>query len=414
MRVVGLITEYNPFHNGHLHHLRESLVSARADASVAIMSGHFLQRGEPALVDKWVRTEMALAAGVDLVLELPTAFACNSAPHFAMGAIQSLQALGVVDAVCFGSESGDLALLDTIASVLVHRHQEIEARTTARLRDGVNYPAARAEILAAFLPEVPAGVLGSSNNILGVAYLKALRTIGSRIAPYTIKRRGAGYHETEVVGRVASATGIRKRLNEGATIDGLLPRSCVEILARAIDSGQSLDTERLFVAMQTPLLQGPEALQEIYLVEDGLERRLSVASQQAASFDALVTAINSRQWTRTRIQRALMAVLLQIKTMEMTAFLQTGPLYLRVLGHSDRGRQVLSRARRRKTLPMVADPARATHTLRKFYRNRSTLPKLATEMLHLDLRATRLYGLLQKNRPAGSLNQDYYQPVRQV
>ena len=107
MRIVGLITEYNPFHNGHLHHLQESLRVADADASVAVMSGHFLQRGEPALLDKWARAEMALAAGVDLVLELPFSFACNSAPHFARGAVQSLNALGVVDALCFGSEAGE-------------------------------------------------------------------------------------------------------------------------------------------------------------------------------------------------------------------------------------------------------------------------------------------------------------------
>ncbi len=134
MRTVGLITEYNPFHNGHLHHLQESLRCTGADASVAVMSGHFLQRGEPALVDKWVRTEMALAAGVDLVLELPFPFACNSAPHFAMGAVRTLNALGVVDTLCFGSETGEVPPLQEIAQLLVDRSDAIDKGTRERLR----------------------------------------------------------------------------------------------------------------------------------------------------------------------------------------------------------------------------------------------------------------------------------------
>ena len=218
MRAVGLVTEYNPLHNGHLHHLRESLRMTGADASVVVMSGHFLQRGEPALADKWVRTEMALAAGVDLVFELPFAFACNSAPHFAMGAVQSLNALGVVDSLCFGSEAGELAQLDRVASVLIERQGELERLTATRLRDGVSYPAARSSVVAGFLPELPPDILASPNNILGIEYLKALRSSGSQLVPYTIKRLGAGYHDTDVTTQVASATGIRKMIAEGKDV----------------------------------------------------------------------------------------------------------------------------------------------------------------------------------------------------
>ena len=131
MRTVGLITEYNPFHNGHLHHLQESLRVADAEASVAVMSGHFLQRGEPALIDKWARAEMALAAGVDLVLELPFSFACNSAPHFARGAVQSLNGLGVVDALCFGSEAGEVSSLQTVAQLLVEHAADYRGGNTS-------------------------------------------------------------------------------------------------------------------------------------------------------------------------------------------------------------------------------------------------------------------------------------------
>ncbi|MBW2503196.1 MAG: nucleotidyltransferase family protein, partial [Deltaproteobacteria bacterium] len=140
MRAVGLITEYNPFHNGHHYHLQESLKITGAEASVAIMSGHFLQRGEPALLDKWSRTDMALAGGVDLVLELPFPFACNSAPHFAKAAIQALDGLGVVDALCFGSEVGTIEPLQTVAECLINQDEKIMSWTKRRLRDGLSFP----------------------------------------------------------------------------------------------------------------------------------------------------------------------------------------------------------------------------------------------------------------------------------
>ncbi len=197
MRVVGLITEYNPFHNGHLHHLRESLRITGADASVAIMSGHFLQRGEPALLDKWARTEMALAAGVDLVLELPFPFACNSAPCFARGAVQSLDALGVVDALCFGSESGDLDPLERLARLLIERADEIAAATASRLRRGVSYPAARAAVIAGMAPGLSPDLIASPNNILGIEYLRALQLTASPMRAFTLTkaRRRLSQHQ---------------------------------------------------------------------------------------------------------------------------------------------------------------------------------------------------------------------------
>src|SRR6056297_1555341 len=140
MSTVGLITEYNPFHNGHLHHLRESLKTASAEVAVAVMSGHFLQRGEPALVDKWTRTEMALAAGVDLGVELSLPWACSSAPDFARGGVQAISVLGGVDAFCFGSETGELAPLQGCAEWLCEQEPEVKIRTADLLRQGKNYP----------------------------------------------------------------------------------------------------------------------------------------------------------------------------------------------------------------------------------------------------------------------------------
>lgn len=411
MRTVGLITEYNPFHNGHLHHLQESLRCTGADAGVAVMSGHFLQRGEPALVDKWIRTEMALVAGVDLVLELPFPFACNSAPHFAMGAVLTLNALGVVDTLCFGSESGEMAPLQEIAQLLIDRSDAIEEGTRKRLRHGVSYPVARAEVLLELSPGLSLETMASPNNILGIEYLRALQTTSSPIQAFTIPRLGAGYHSTDVTGHIASATGIRKLVSEGSKIDHLLPDACRKILKEALDEGSSLDYGRLFTSLQTFLLQEVECLSGIYQVEDGLEQRLVNAAMTSTNYAELTDTIKSRHWTLTRIQRILSYVLLQITNDEMRDFLQQGPMYLRLLGATEKGREVLAKARAKRVLPMISDPARAKATLRRFYSDRPESCRLAERMLNCDLRATRLYGLLQVSQQKVHRNQDFFQAV---
>ena len=412
MRIVGLITEYNPFHNGHLHHLQESLRVTGADAGVAVMSGHFLQRGEPALVDKWVRTKMALAAGVDLVLELPFPFACNSAPYFAMGAVQTLNALGVVDTLCFGSESGEVAPLQKIAHLLVDRSDAIEEGTRKRLRQGVSYPAARVEVMAELAPDLSLETIASPNNILGIEYLRALQVTASSIQAFTIPRLGADYHSTDVSGHIASATGIRKLVAGGDKFDHLLPADCRKILKQALGEGRYLDYGRLFTSLQTFLLQEVESLRSLYQVGDGLEQRLVDAAMAATNYADLADSIKSRHWTLTRIQRILSYVLLQVTNGEMHGFLQQGPMYLRLLGATEKGREVLSRARAKRSLPMISDPARAKATLRRFYSNQPELCHLAERMLGCDLRATRIYGLLQATQQKIHRNQDFFQAVR--
>lgn len=410
MRTVGLIVEYNPFHNGHLHHLQESLRITAADACVAVMSGHFLQRGELALVDKWVRTEMALAAGIDLILELPFPFACNSAPHFAMGAVRTLNSLGVVDTLCFGSEAGETVSLQAIAKLLVDRSDAIESGTRERLRQGVSYPVARAEVISELAPGLPSRLIASPNNILGIEYLRALQVTASPIRAFTIPRLGSGYHSTDVSGDIASATGIRKLIDEGGKIDQLLPVVCRRILKEALGKGRSLDHGRLFTSLQTFLLQEVASLRDLYQVEDGLEQRLVDAAMTATSYTDLADSIKARHWTLTRIQRILSYVLLQVTNAEMRDYLQQGPMYLRLLGASEKGREVLARARAKRTLPMISDPARAKATLRRFYSDRPELCRLAERMLNCDLRATRLYGLLQVTQQNVHYNQDFFQP----
>ena len=333
MRAVGLITEYNPFHNGHLHHLRESLRLSGADVSVAIMSGHFLQRGEPALCDKWARAEMALAAGVDLVVELPLPWACSSAPDFARGGVQGLSRLGGVASLCFGSELGYLEPLQRCADFLAEEAESVAGQTAKLLRRGMTYPQARAVVLAAGTKTAPdAATLAAPNNILGIEYLKALKELPDSLAPLTIPRIGAGYHDLQPgQNGIASATGIRRQLAAGDPVDSLVPAPVAAILERALCSGQMFAAERYFEQLLGQIFRNTQELDRYWLVDDGIERRLLDGAERAADLEDLIACVKSRQLTRTRVQRLLVSVLLGLEKAAVRELLNAGPRYLHLL-----------------------------------------------------------------------------------
>lgn len=413
MRTVGLITEYNPFHNGHLHHLRESLKLAAAEVSVAVMSGHFLQRGEPALVDKWVRTEMALAAGVDVVIELPLPWACSSAPDFARGGVQALNALAGIDALCFGSEAGELTLLQQCADSLLQHGTEIARQTSRLLREGLNYPQARAKLLADYLPgALEAETLASPNNILGIEYLKALRQTASAIEPLTIQRIGAGYHDTGIGAQnIASATGIRKLLAEERSVELLIPALSQAPLQAALREGRCVSAARYGQLLLAQIIREAENLCDYWLVENGIENRLTAAAEQVVELADLISEIKTRQLTRTRIQRLLVSVFLGIKKDQAEDFFRAGPSYLHLLGVSKNGAAFLAATRKKRSLPLVQNFSRIHQQLKRFYATGSAEHERAQRQLSLELLATKLYTLLVRDWSGGSRNRDFYQDI---
>ena len=250
MKAVGLVTEYNPFHNGHLYHLQQSRRQSGADVSVAVMSGHFLQRGEPALLDKWLRARMALNSGVDLVVELPLPWACNSAPTFADGAIFSLQQCRV-DTVCFGSESGSLEALSQASEWLRDHSELIDQESRKLLRQGKTWPQSRSGVAKqSKVAPVIQEALQHPNNILGLEYLRALAELKDPMMPLTIKRIGAGYHEEAVINELASATGIRARVAKGDSVNEFMPETVSSILSTALHSGMTAHQESLFQLLE--------------------------------------------------------------------------------------------------------------------------------------------------------------------
>ncbi|OXM15950.1 nucleotidyltransferase [Paenibacillus herberti] len=417
MRSVGLIVEYNPFHNGHAYHLQKSKEAAGAETAVAVMSGHFLQRGEPALMDKWARTRTALEGGCDLVLELPLAYSVQPAEWFAYGAVSVLESTGVVDAFCFGSESGELAPLRRAASMLAAETDGFRALLAAKLAEGVAYPsaysAAAAEYLCADAARdggLAAGgdfaltqeQLAQPNMTLGLHYLIALERIGGRMEPLTIEREGAGYHDVAGSGSIASATALRRMLEEAgnaAPLAPYMPSSTLRVLEEQLATGAApRQWEDYFPALLHRLLtESHESLAGTLGFAEGLQHRISakLPTLPTLGFDELLGALKTKRYTRTRLQRALLGVLLNLRKSELTRErLAAGPGYIRVLGFTERGRELLARMRSSASVPVLMSAARA--------------PELP--LLELDVRGTAVYAAAGGQTDPRRLLRDYYEP----
>lgn len=406
---VGLIVEYNPLHNGHVYHLEQAKKMTGADVAVAVMSGHFLQRGEPAIVSKWARAEMALRMGVDLVLELPAAYAVQPAEWFAYGAVATLHHTGVVDSLCFGSESGELAPLEELAALLASEPEALTAALQQELASGASYPAAYAAAAASMAPgkdmAEAMALLKQPNNTLGLHYLIALRRLGSAINPFTAQRTGAGYHDAMPgSGSIASATAVRRLLlGEGALSAAApyVPAEVLAILEREWQAGRApVHMERYRDALFTQLVtKSAEELSSYVEVTEGLEHRVrgQLSSLPELSVNALLEAIKTKRYTRAKLQRMLTHILLNHKKNEMTPeLLQKGPHYIRVLGFTKKGQALLKEMRKKATLPVVIKASAFEH-----------------EHLTWDQVATAVYAMGMPHPNARLMYQDFFtSPIR--
>ena len=239
--VLGIIAEYNPFHNGHLYQIEEAKKQTGAEYVVAIITGNFAQRGNTSLVNKWVKTQMALENGVDIVLELPTIYSISSAENFAEGAIKVLDSLKIVDTLCFGTETGDFAALNNIANILYNEPKEYVAILNHELGKGLSYPKARENALMMYLNDIKryANIISGPNNILGIEYLKALKRLKSDMKPFSVERKKVYYNDERIVDEFASATAIRKLIatEQYDDLRKVMPKNSYMLLKEEIRKG---------------------------------------------------------------------------------------------------------------------------------------------------------------------------------
>lgn len=369
MKILGLITEYNPFHNGHLYHLQQSRALTDPDLTIAIMSGDFLQRGEPALLSKWDRAKAAILSGVDLVVELPYHYAVQPADRFAKGAVRMLTDAGVTDIV-FGSEHGKTADFKTAASLSLSYQEEIDSFVRLYLKDGERFPKAyAAAVEKAAGMELPLD-LSHPNNSLGFHYTREAMKAGGHVSMHTIKRAGAGYHNPILQsGTFSSATAIRTQLlkdhSSAEEVFNAVPEPMMQIIRQAIHEQTLTSWDLLFPYLQYKLITSSnERLSAIYDCDEGLENRL-IKFAKERSFEDFLNAVSTKRYTKTRIQRLLVHLLANVHKPEMTYAIAEKPAY-RLLAMNNKGRKHMNNLKHKdikiiSKQTSVSDPAAAIH-----------------------------------------------------
>lgn len=367
---AAVICEFNPFHNGHAFLLDEARRMG-ADRLVAVMSGNFVQRGEPAIFDSRKRTETALKAGVNLVLQLPVAYATAGAEKFARGAVNILNACGNIDELIFGSECGDIDKLCKIADILISG--EADGKIGELMDTGLTYAVARERAVESVAPDI-SGLLSGSNNILGIEYIIALKRSNSKIIPKTVKRQGAEHNSAAALDGFASATEIRRRIMAGEGTDDFVPGFA------EYEKNKPVDYDKYSaVALYKIGTSSAGELKELPDVSEGLENRIKECFQNAKTVDELYDLIKTKRYTHSRIRRIILSAVLGIKAEDVSA----KPEYIKINGFDETGRKMLSEMKNTALLPVVTKPG-----------DLSSLGEKAQKMFSLECKAADIYSIL--------------------
>ena len=405
MKILGIIAEYNPFHNGHAFHIREALKTSNCDVAVVVMSGDFVQRGEPAIFPKHLRAKMALSEGASVVLELPTCFATGSAEYFARGAVSLLHSLGCIDALCFGSESGNLEDLQSIAKILCVEPTPYKEYLQTYLRQGMSYPVARQLAFAAYTQkEHLAKVLTEPNNILGMEYLKALYTLHSDIIPFTITRRGSGYHETALREQYSSASAIRKCFaqNTISEISSQVPSSAyAQIQEYCTEKGVVTCDDFSLLLKYKLLSETQESLCAYADISEDLAHRIMNLRNQFLGWSQFCEHLKTKELTFSRISRALMHIVLDIKQTDLSSCKANGYChYARVLGFRKSDSSLLRAFKKHSRVPVITKIG-----------NCESLSDIGELMLEKDCYSANLYETVVTDKFGVPFVEEHSQPL---
>lgn len=383
MNITGIITEYNPFHNGHKFHLEESKKQTKSDGTICIMSGNFVQRGGPAIIDKWKRTEMALSNGVDLIIELPTFYAVSSAEFFAKGAVSILNSLNIVNNLFFGSEIGDAKALSEIAKVLVSEDERFQNILKENLSLGLTFAKAREKSLIEYLNSSEINnIITSSNNILGIEYIKAILKLNSSINPVALKREGSNYNDKSLSQTFSSATSIREVLKNTSNIEDLkniIPLESYEVFSKLQEQDYRFTfEEEMFKYIKYKIQTNCVNFNNLYEVTEGLDNKIIKEISSSNSLHEFILKIKSKRYTYSKISRILTHIYLALDNDDFKDIANENNLYVRVLGFNKTGREILSLIKANSSIPLITKVPRFTNN----------------PLLKFDLQATACYSLL--------------------
>ena len=406
MHVTGIVAEYNPFHNGHLYQLNQSKLRTNSDFVVAIMSGDFSQRGVPCIANKFIRTQMALLSGIDMVLELPVPFASASAERFSEAAVSALSKTGIINTLSFGSEIGDISLLQKIANSLVSESPFLSQLLQDYLSKGYSFPRARENaIIDLFSASDPHSIhvdsiketIGNPNNILGIEYLKALIKYDSKILPLTIKREGSNYHDTCINDSIASATAIREQLKacEHELIKQCMPYKCYNLLLNHTNGIPSIDDLNDFLHYKL-IFSNKSDLYALWDIPKNLIESIYNCFTENMHISEIINRVTSKTYTRATVQRALFRIILGLlqEDMDKLSAIEWIP-YIRVLGCKKNSTILLSEMTKRAQVPIITN----------FKPSHLNFSPEAHLLSAYQLRASNIYQHITKS--SKSYNQDF-------
>lgn len=400
MTATAVTAEYNPFHNGHRHHINASKSKTNADYIITVMSGNFVQRGEPALLDKWKRAELALKNGSDMVLELPTFFSCASAEYFAFGAVSIMEKSNIVDYISFGSETDDISMLWEFSKAIADEKNGFGTVLSQYLSKGMSFPLARENALKKLGINTP--VL-SANNILATEYMKALIKFNSNIKPVCIKRTDNGYNSLNPTDKFASATNIRKMLFDNpAEIKPFVPENAYELILEEVSKNNIVTPNDMSHILNYVLrTKPPEELAEILDVREGIENKFLKAIQTLYKFDDIAMYAKSKRYSYTGIQRMLLHIILGTKSEDMAYCKNNGFCpYIRVLGFKKSAAPLLKELTEKASVPVIVNVKK----------DEVKLDKQARFIFDFEKQADDIYYMCQRNSQNRFPNRDYTHP----
>ena len=375
MKSIGIIAEYNPFHNGHLYHLTKIKEKYPNHTIILVMNGNFTERGDVCIIDKWSRSEIAIKAGIDLIIELPFPFATQSADYFSYGAITILEKLKV-ERVIFGSECNDLDALQEIATAQLY-NEDFDKLVKIYSKLGNNYPTA----LSLALNDLTGKTISTPNDLLGISYIKTIKKYNYNIIPETIKRTSS-YHEKELIDNITSATAIRLALKEKKEIENYLPGFVTPYL-----------NNLHYIEDYFPLLKykiiTTEDLSIYQTIDEGIEKSIKKEILKATSYQDLVDKLKSKRYTHNKITRMLLHILCGFTKEKAKKFSTIS--YLRILNFNDKGRTYLNKVKKQVDIPFI-----------------SKINKFKDPMLEFELETTNIYALTLKNKDALQLIESEY------
>ena len=412
MKINTIVAEYNPFHNGHAYHIAEAAQKTGADYTIVIMSGNYVQRGAPAVLDKFTRARMALQNGADLCLELPTYYAASSAEYFATGAVTLAEKLGVVTHLCFGTECDDLEYLKQTARILVDEPEEFCKLLAENLREGLSFPMARQKALLDYSPDLreKADILECPNNILGLEYIKALYRRNSNIEPISIPRIGKDYLDESLDETYSSARALRKVLgctddtdSRIALIENQVPENVYPLLQQAHENNEFLFSNDFSTVLHYKLLNEQSMGFEDYLdVSYELSGRIQNHLYEFQDYEQFCDLLNSKDMTYTRISRCLLHILLDMKKYQMTDYQAHDYVsYARILGFRKESTPLLSAITQNASIPLLSKPADA----------KTVLDTNAYAMLMDEVRMSDIYQSILSQKSKKKMAHEFRTPL---